>query len=353
MERVSLPDSVEPHDAADLWKNLGFSESDGQEGQDGPRPPNPVEEGGDVDPVGLDETEETGEEEAPADEGEEGEEQQTLPELADAPEFWNEEDRKAWLEADPRKMREIVTRTEKQRNVAVNEKTREAAEKVRTASEGAKQLLDLVQNSAQWWQANGAAVQHGLQGKWASVNWDDLAENNPAEHTRLKHLKDKDDAILAQVRAQGERDMQITQQRQEAELVDLKRAGHAVVAKEMPEHFADGKWEQSYAKLGEFLQKQGFSNDRINQIHEAPLIRMAMESMLYREAKAKASNVVAQRDTTTGKFTARTAPTRVQPGPARQPGNRQADLDRQAMEQLRKSRGQDQGAALRAFRNLS
>jgi hypothetical protein len=352
MERVSLPDSVEPHEAADLWKSLGLSENDGQEGQDGPRPPNPVEEGGDVDPVGLDETEETGEEEAPADEGEEGEEQQTLPELADAPEFWNEEDRKHWLTAPP-ELREVVKRMEKQRIEAVNEKTREASEKVRTASEGAKQLLDLVQNSAQWWQANGAAIQQSLEGKWAGVDWADLSANNPAEFTRLKFLKEQDDAVLSQAKAQGERDMAITQQRQQAELVDKKRAGHAVVAKEMPEHFGDGKWESTYQKLGAYMLKQGIPAERINLIHEAPVISMATKAMLWDESKAKVSNVIAQRDTTTGKFTARTAPTRVQPGPARQPGNRQADADRQAMEQLRKSRGQDQGAALRAFRNLS
>lgn len=318
--RAEIPENTNIDEAARLLDAV--SEDDGAETP--PANPNLVnaqEEGGDA------VQQEAGEEEG----GEAQEEGQELPTVADAPEFWSNEDKVLFLQAPP-ELREKIKSYEAQRIKAVNEKTAEAAAKVREAQQGATQLFDLVKNSAEWWQKNGQEIQRALQGKWAAVDWADLSANNPAEYTRLKHLKEQDDSLLAQAREQGQRDTRLAEQRSAAELAEKKRAAHEVMAAEMPDHFGAGKHEATYAKLGEYLSKQGIPAQRINAIHEAPVIRMAMKSMLWDEAQTKASVVASQtRDEKTGQFIARTTPLkRVQPGPAtRVPGNQNAEQARQ------------------------
>jgi hypothetical protein len=346
--RVEIPESTNLDEAARLLDVVSDDE-------EGPPPANPnlanaQEEGGDVVQPQEGATEGT--------EAAEGQEQEVeLPTVADAPEFWSAEDKALFLQAPP-ELRDKIKSYEAQRIKAVNEKTAEAAAKVREAQQGTTQLLDLVKNSAEWWQKNGQEIQRALQGRWATVDWADLSANNPAEYTRLKHLKEQDDALLAQAREQGERDMRLTEQRTMAELAEKKRAAHEAMAAEMPDHFGAGKYEATYSKLGEYLSKQGIPAARINAIHEAPIIRMAMKSMLWDEAQTKASVVATQtRDAQTGKFIAKTTPMkRVQPGPAtRVPGNQNAEQARQVGQRYfgRESGGDIKDAAeLIRLRNL-
>jgi hypothetical protein len=319
--RVEIPASTNVDEAARLLDSM----DDGGQQETPPANPNVVnaqEEGGDV----------VQQQEGAEGEAVEGQEQEVeLPTVADAPEFWSADDKALFLQAPP-ELREKIKTYEAQRIKAVNEKTAEAAAKVREAQQGNAQLLDLVKNSADWWQKNGQSIQKAMHGKWAEVDWADLSANNPAEYTRLKHLKEQDDQLLHQARQQGERDMAITAQRNQAELADRKRAAHEVIAAELPEYFGAGKWEGTYKKLGEFLVGRGIPADRINNIHEPAIIRMALESMLWTEAQTKTSAVVSQtRDTKTGQFTAKTTPmTRVQPGPAKRlPGNQNTEQARQ------------------------
>lgn len=321
--RVEIPENTNIDEAARLLDMVDDAEGGEQEAPAAnPNLANAQEEGGDV---AQEQVVEEGE-------GAEGQEQEVeLPTVADAPEFWSADDKALFLQAPP-ELREKIKSYEAQRIKAVNEKTAEAAAKVREAQQGATQLFDLVKNSADWWQKNGQSIQRAMQGKWADVDWADLSANNPAEYTRLKHLKEQDDALLSQAREQGERDMQIAEQRSMAELADKKRAAHEVMATEMPEHFGADKYEATYARIGEYLQKQGIPPARINAIHEAPIIRMAMKSMLWDEAQTKASVVAAQtRDVKTGQFIAKTTPMkRVQPGPVKRlPGNQNVEQARQ------------------------
>lgn len=348
--RVEIPESTNIDEAARLLDAVDGGENAGESPPVNPNLANAQEEGGDV-------VQEQDGAVAESEGGETQEQEVELPTLADAPEFWSAEDKALFLQAPP-ELREKIKSYEAQRIKAVNEKTAEAAAKVREAQQGNAQLLDLVKNSAEWWQANGSAIQRAMQGKWADINWADLSENNPAEYTRLKHLKEQDDALLAQTRAQGERDMQITEQRNALELAQKKQAAHEVMAAEMPEHFGADKYAATYTKLAEYLGKQGIPAPRINAIHEAPIIRMAMKSMLWDEAQTKTSvAAVLNRDEKTGQFTAKTTPMkRVQPGPAtRVPGNQNAEQARQVGQRYfgRESGGDIKDAAeLIRLRNL-
>ena len=73
--------------------------------------------------------------------------------------------------------------------------------------------------------------------------------------------------------------------------------------------------------------------------------------MMFDEAKKQASTVTQTR-TPDGKFTAKTAPTTVQPGPARRNanGNRNADLARQVGERFAAGGGKDMDLAAELIR---
>ncbi|MGZ3342097.1 MAG: hypothetical protein ACXU9B_20075, partial [Reyranella sp.] len=109
---------------------------------------------------------------------------------------------------------------------------------------------------------------------------------------------------------------------------------HAKLAQKLPDYFGAPETSQkTYDELGKFLLDKGIPADRINQIHEASIIEMALNAMRFERAQKKASTV------TTANTTARATPTRVVPGPASRDGNRTNDAARQVGERFRKNGG--------------
>ena len=98
---------------------------------------------------------------------------------------------------------------------------------------------------------------------------------------------------------------------------------------------------RTYDDVGKFLFAKGIPADRINQIHEAPIIEMALAAMRFEQAQKKASPVLRSSEgtVTTANTTARATPTRVAPGPASRAGNRTSDAARQVGERFRKNGG--------------
>ena len=249
----------------------------------------------------------------------------------DAPEFWSAEDKAAWQQV-PEALRPMLRKYEQQRIAFVNEKTREAAQVREEAMRVADGAVGVVEQAATWWQQNGPAFQQAFADRWSQVDWNRLAADNPAEWARLKQQRDHEATLLIEANRRGQAEIAIANERAERALFEARQVEHTKLAKKLPEYFGPDVAARTYDDLGNFLFAKGIPADRINAIHEAPIIELALAAMRFEQAQKQASTVRSH-------ATAKTTPTRVAPGPAFRAGNRQSEAARQVGERFRKSGG--------------
>lgn len=256
-----------------------------------------------------------------------------------APEFWSADDKAAWQDVSER-LRPILRKYEQQRIAFVNEKTREAAQVRDEATRVAQDAVDVVEQAAGWWQQNGPAFQQAFADQWSKVDWNKLATDDPAQWTRLKQQRDHEATLLVEANRRGEAEMAMADERAERARFEARQVEHGKLAKKLPEYFGPDVAGKTYDELGNFLFAKGIPADRINAIHEAPVIELALAAMRFEQARKQASTVrSSQASPATAIDTAKTTPTRVAPGPASSAGNRQGEAARQVGERFRKSGG--------------
>jgi hypothetical protein len=280
-------------------------------------------------------------------EGEEGESSEPEGEESAPPEFWAAEDKAAW-NAVPAEVRPVLKKYEQQRVEFANEKAREAATARAQAAEEVQRANAAADQAAAWWRQNGPALQKAFADKWSKVDWKDLAEKNPAEYARLDQERQQEQAAAAEANRRGQAEIEAATQRAVQVFQQTKQAEHAKVAAELPDYFGTPeKARQTYDEMARYLFAQGIPADRISQIYEAPIIRLALKAMRFDQAQlARRSSAGAKE----GRIPAQRTPTRVAPGPASAPsqartGNRANDAARQVGERFRRSGGSDIQAA--------
>jgi hypothetical protein len=327
---TAAPESVDVAEAVALMTDLG--EAAEEEAEEAP----PADEGAGDDAVAEGDGEEGEAAKEAADE-----EAEAPADGSDPPEFWSAEDKAAW-NAVPAELRPLLKKYEQQRVEFVNEKAREAAQVRALAAVEVQRANATVDQAAQWWQQAGPALQRAFADKWSQVNWTELAEKSPGEWARLNQIRMDEAAVLAEANRRGQDDIRAATQRAELAFQHAKRAEHAKLAHKLPDYFGSPEAAQrTYDELGKFLFAKGIPADRINQIHEAPIIEMALAAMRFEQAQKKASPVLRSSEgtVTTANTTARATPTRVAPGPASRAGNRTSDAARQVGERFRKNGG--------------
>jgi len=253
----------------------------------------------------------------------------------EAPEFWSADDKAAWRDV-PEALRPMLRKYEQQRIAFVNEKTREAAQVREEAMRVAQGAVGVVEQAASWWRQNGPAFQQAFADRWSQVDWNKLAADNPGEWTRLKQQRDHEATLLIEANRRGQAEIAIANERAERALFEARQVEHTKLANKLPDYFGPDVAAKTYSDLGNFLFAKGIPADRINAIHEAPIIELALAAMRFEQAQKQASTVRSH-------ATAKTTPTRVAPGPAPnapgRAGNRQSEAARQVGERFRKSGG--------------
>jgi len=312
-----LPESVDVAGAVAMLDGAGLAEETEREPESAPN----AEQGEPADePEAEADVEVETEPQAPGDE---------------APEFWSADDKAAWQDV-PETLRPMLRKYEQQRIAFVNEKTREAAQVREEAMRVAQGAVGVVEQAAAWWQQNGPAFQQAFSDRWSQVDWNKLAADNPAEWTRLKQQRDHEATLLIEADRRGQAEIAMANERAQRALSEARQVEHIKLAKKLPEYFGPDVAAKTYGDLGNFLFAKGIPADRINAIHEAPIIELALAAMRFEQAQKQAS-------TARSHATAKTTPTRVAPGPAPsapgRAGNRQSEAARQVGERFRKSGG--------------
>ena len=276
-----------------------------------------------------------------------GEEAEASAEDAEPPEFWSGEDKAAW-NAVPAELRPVLKKYEQQRVEFVNEKAREAAAVRTQAAQDVERANAVIAQAAQWWRQTGPALQQAFADKWAKVDWKALAEKDPAEYARLDQERQKEAALLDDAKRRQQEDTKIATERAARALELAKHAENAKLAHKLPDYFGSPeKAQKTYEALGKFLFAKGIPADRIAQIHEAPIIEMALNAMRFEQAQQHVlrSSEGKALSAKAGKTPGKPTPTRVAPGPASpapsqaRAGNRTSDAARQVGERFRKNGG--------------
>ena len=252
----------------------------------------------------------------------------------EAPEFWSPDDKAAWQKV-PEALRPVLRKYEQQRIAYVNEKLREAAKAREEAGRAAREATTVIEQAATWWHQHGPTLQKAVADKWAQVDWNRLAQENPSEWTRLRQQRDHEAALVQEADRRGQADIERTRERAHLALQEARAAEHRKLEAKLPQYFGPESAAATYQALGRFLHAKGIPPERINTIHEAPIVELVLAAMRFEEAQKQASTATRA----AASSTVRTTPTRVAPGPASRAGNRAADSIRQVGERFRQGGG--------------
>ena len=153
-----------------------------------------------------------------------------------APEFWDDDDKKAWAGV-PAELRPVLRKYEQQRLDFVAEKTQQATEERDEAMRVAQAANATVEQAADWWRKNGPAFHQAFVDRWSRVDWKGLAEKDPAEVGRLMQQRQEEETLLAEATRRGEADIAAAQAQAEKELEEARRVESAKLAAKLPEWF--------------------------------------------------------------------------------------------------------------------
>lgn len=268
----------------------------------------------------------------------------------DPPEFWSAEHKEYWQQVPP-ELKPILKKIDQDRVAFANQKAQEAADARKKAEEDARSANSKVEEAAKWWQQAGPALVQAFQNKWGSVDWVELAKKVSAEeYNAYRAQAERELGLLQEAERRGQADMEAANQAAMQRIQDAKVESHKVMATKYPDYFGTpDKAKDTYEKLGLFLHSKGIPVERINTIHEAPILEIALDAMRFRDAQKKAS---AATSSGAAKTPVNTAPKKVTPGPAQPRGNREVERIRQVRERFNSSGGNDMGAAQELIERL-
>jgi hypothetical protein len=297
--------------------------------------PTPVE-GGDDEPTqaAADDDEPIG---AEPDEGEDGD---------PPPSFWSAEDKALWNKLAP-ELRPIIAKYEKMRHDFADQKAAEAAAERKRALEEAQKAAGANEQYAKWWQENGPVFTKTFVDKWQGIDFDKLAEENPAEWARLSQLRTKEHQLLQQAHQQAEVGRAEQAKRAKDAEQQARLAEHNKLATLYPKEFGTPEAaKRTYDTLSKYLVDEGVPPETVSGIYDSVFVKLARKAYKYDQVRAKAKGIT---DPKPSAPSASATPTRVVPG-ARSSATPENDATRHAVERLKSGERLSREEASVAFR---
>lgn len=248
------------------------------------------------------------------------------------PEFWSKERKAEWAKITDPAIRAAIKDHYEEANKAIGGKMEEAARARKEAETKAQQFEQERAQSVAWWQQAGPALQKAIQGKWAGVNWNEMAANNPAEYVRLKAEYDTEVGQFNELAQRQARETQAVAERAKEYHQQVRAAEHQKLAAKFPKEFGGEKAQETYNTLSKFVLEHGVSADRLEGIYEASVVEIIQKAYKYDQLQAKAKEVTTPK---LNQQNAATTPKRVAPGAANRSANPEGEASRQAIHALR------------------
>jgi hypothetical protein len=262
--------------------------------------------------------------EATADAEDDESDEQEAAEPIQPPHSWGKDDAEMF-QSLPRDVQERIVQRENERDSAVSKKLNEAAETRKAAEEAASQFAQVAQQFDQL----ATHAQQRFADKWANIDWQQLAQQNPSEYVRAK----------AEYEADAQTVQQTTQAQQAAEAkahTEFLQRETARLAELAPDLADPEKGGERKAELGKFLSEQGVDAEALKWA-SAQELSLAYDAMRWRKAQAEASKPKS--------VTTKQAPKAVRPGAEAKTKPRAVKQREAAMKRLGQSGSVDDAVA--------
>jgi hypothetical protein len=282
------------------------------------------------DPVAGPEDPVTGDEEvdSPPDDGEDGEEADE-PQGIEPPKGWSREDQAVFQQLPP-EAQAVIARREGERDKAFHAKTEEVAHTRRAVEATITELQSERQGYAQNLQQLLFVAAPEAQ-RFANLDWQRLAQEQPAEYVRLSAERDALRGRIGGIQQEIQRVQAQMGHDQMQQFQAVKQENWQRLVEASPDFADPVKGPQKSAEMRAWLGQKGFSEAEIGQVVDARVILVVEEAM-------RAARVGDARRQAEQKRTPQQAPSVQPPGAGRQRSDGQAGQRRQQkMAQLKKS----------------
>jgi len=253
----------------------------------------------------------------------------TEPAAVEPPRSWSNADKEVFNSLPP-EAQAVIARRESERDRAFTQKTQEIAQH-RQALEA---TFGEIQNERQSYAKNLEQllfVAAPEAQKFAQIDWQRLASEQPAEYVRLTAERDALRGRIGGIQQELQRVSEQSQQAQAQQLAALRQAEMGRLVEKLPDFGDETKGPKLAGDMRAWLQQRGFNDTEIGQVidHRVLLVvNEAMRASQQREARQQAE----------AKRTNGAAPNVQPPGAGRQRSDTRAAQVRAAkMGQLRKS----------------
>lgn len=210
-------------------------------------------------------------EEEPTADAEDEEEPEAEDPPIQAPHSWDKDAKERFAKLD-RETQEYLVNRENERDRAVSQKLNEAAEQRKSFEEASAKVEQYVQSMAQI----AEKASKVFADRWQNVNWQELAQSNPAEYVRLE----------AQFKAEQATLHQTQQAQQKAEQIELaqftQREGQRL--QELAPELAQSA--EKKAELAKYLTDGGVSQENLKWA-SATELSIAYKAMMYDRLQAQ------------------------------------------------------------------
>jgi hypothetical protein len=229
----------------------------------------------------------------------------------------------------PPEAQAVIARRESERDKAFSQKAQEIAEHRKALEATFSEIQSERQSYAQNLQQLLFVAAPEAQ-KFAEVDWQRLASEQPAEYVRLTAERDALRARVGGIQQEIQRVNAQAAQHQAQQFAVVRQAEQQRLVEAMPDFGDAEKGPKLAGDMRQWLQKQGFSDQEIGQVIDHRVILVAAKAMQADRAASARQAADAKRNTA--------APTVQPPGAARQRGDTQvAQRRQQKMAQLRRS----------------
>lgn len=197
------------------------------------------------------------------------------------PASWASDDKEAFSKL-PADLQRRISAREAERERAVSQSQRDAAEQ-RKAADAEKALTQQErQQYAQRLQSFLPQLHQAIQGKYANVDWNRLAREDPAQWATLKQEFETDSLRLQVAQNEARRVQDQQKQEHEKRIKDFVSEQKAELVRKRPELAKP----EAVQKLHKFLTDDGFTADDINQLVDHRTFLIVHDAMRFREAQA-------------------------------------------------------------------
>ena len=258
----------------------------------------------------------------------EGEEPEQPDHPVEPPTHWSEADKAVFAELTPQ-AQAIIARREREQNAAFTRKTQEIADHRRAIEATVQEIQTERQSYAQNLQQLLYVAAPEAQ-KFASIDWQRLASENPADYVRLSAERDALRGRIGAIQGELQRVASQAQQGQAQQFAALRQAEQAKLVEALPDFGDPEKGPKLASSMRQWLRAQGFSDAEIGQVVDSRVLVVAEKAMRADQAATVRRQAETKRNTA--------AATVQPPGAGRQRSDTQAAQRRnQKMAKLRNS----------------